>query len=1080
MSILTVYKASAGSGKTFQLTSEYLKIIFRNPDDFKYILAVTFTHKATAEMKGRILRELHNLSLCNETQMSKILCHDLSITSNELYKKASIILKKILQHYSQFHISTIDSFFQGIISSFARDLGLQANFAVELNSSKVLNAVVDSLLLNLEKDPLLARWLIDFAEEKVIQGESWELKEEIQSLGQELFKEEYAFEQLRYNSGNRKEVIAHFRHDIMRRKKEKEGMLREIVKKIKSELAAAGLKVEDFSYGWSGVMGYLHKLPENPAKPAGARAIEASLSSEKWANKSSVNREIIIQLAGRLLINLLNEAIELSNEYFTLELLNSNIYSLGILSDLQASISAYAQEHNVFLLDQSPWLINRLMDSNDAPFIYEKAGNQFQYFMIDEFQDTSSLQWKNFLPLILNSLSQEKPCMLVGDVKQSIYRWRNSSWKTLASMKDEENAIKVLPLDTNWRSRPLLIRFNNSLFTLASHRLQELFDKNYKNSGSDLNPFSNLIPTAYDGLKQNILNKPDDNSGYAAIRFIDKKNQSDQEEEESEGNSSDQALIETRKFIDKLLSSNYSLKDIAILVRNKKEGTKIAEYLVNQKSSSNLVYRVISNDALYLEKSSAVKILVAVIQWIVDDKDECNNLFLASEFDSKRLINTADQEFPSYYKGDDLFPFLPAALVMARERLSILSLFDLVEHIIFLLKLTEEQGQYPYLQAFIDVVHDFCTTESAGIPAFLDWWQENSVLFTINGPEEQDAIRIVTIHKAKGLEFRAVIIPFCKWEIDHKPPHMPILWCDTSNTEFSELGLVPIRYKNDVGNSIFADRYYDEKIQTFVDNLNLLYVAFTRAKDCLYAICELTEKSNKIGNLIHNVFYDAKGSELIKKLGMLGIDSFVQNSSVQTGLIEFGSVPLITKTDTIEPDSDLIKKISLPGNRIHVRAHAEEFFLPLLDPEREGKINRGLIIHEALSGIRTAADINSSLKILFSKGLINLEELNELESEISEMIKDPIVNSWFTSEWIIMRETGILEKGVGIQRPDRIMISGKKVIVVDYKTGETENRKYRYQLGSYLSALRKMGFSDVKGYLWYLRLKKVEEVMETQ
>ena len=814
MSILTVFKASAGSGKTFQITTEYLKIIFKNPDDFRYILAVTFTHKATAEMKARILRELHDLSLHKETRISHILCSELGLSKDLLYSQASILLKKILHHYSHFHISTIDSFFQGIIGSFARDLGLQANFAVELSSDKVLNAVVDSLLLNLEKNPMLAKWLIDFAEEKVMRGESWELKNEIQALGRELFREEYAFEQLNSASDKRKELISRVRHDIIREKKAKENRLSEIGKEVRNEISNVGLRVEDFSFGWNGVMGHLHKLIENPLKTFGSRVIEASQLTEKWANKNSENRDLIIQLADSFLKNRLLEAIHLYKEHFTLELFLSNIYTLGILSDLQANISAYARDHNLFLLDQSPWLINRLMDSNDAPFIYEKAGTQFQYFMIDEFQDTSILQWTNFLPLIQNSLSQEKPSMIVGDVKQSIYRWRNSSWKTLANLKDKANEINVLPLTTNWRSRPILIRFNNTLFTLAARKLQQLFDENYIYSSAHPSPLSNLILSAYDGLKQEIPSHTDDKSGYAGICFIEKNQAPESGEEEPEETSSDKALIETRQFIDKLLDANYRMKDIAILVRNKKEGTLVAEFLVNRKSKNNQYYRLISNDSLYLEKSSAVKIIVAVIKWLVDDKDECNNLFLVSEFANKQEPDNPDSGFPMYYKGDDIDPYLPLQLVNAKERLALLPLFDLVEHIIYVFRLTEEHGQYPYLQAFIDVVHDYCSAESGGIPAFLDWWKENSALFTIHAPEEQDAIRIMTIHKAKGLEFKAVILPFCRWDLDHKHPHMPILWCDTGNTPYSELGLVPIRYKKELADSIFAYQYYNEKIQT--------------------------------------------------------------------------------------------------------------------------------------------------------------------------------------------------------------------------------------------------------------------------
>lgn len=1065
MALLTVYKASAGSGKTFRLTLEYLKLIIGEPDAFRHILAVTFTHKATAEMKNRIISELHKLAGRKETETCRLICKELSVTREYVFDRAELLLKAILHNYSQFHISTIDSFFHTLITSFARDFGLQGNFTIELNNSKVLNAVVDEIMMELADHPRLARWLVDFADEKLSQGKSWELRDEIRRLGAELFREDYGFDKLTLSPDEQKNVIGEAISQIAKTKASIQLRLTETGKEAASVIERNGLELSDFNYGSRGVMGYLVSLEQSPLKSPYKKALEAVDNPGAWPGSKSAKVSLVTGLVEATLNTSLKEALKKQAEWHTADQVGRNLYALGILANLKEKIISHTQEKNLFLLDQSPWLINRLIDNNDTPFIYERTGNHFHHFMIDEFQDTSVLQWHNFRPLIHNSLSQDYPCMLVGDVKQSIYRWRNSNWKTLADIEHGSEPAEIENLGTNYRSRPILIRFNNSMFTLAPHTLQEWFNQEF--GSTEANPYPDLIIQAYSGATQQIPAGNAENSGYAGFAFVSENNTQGENLLQMEEDKDFPYLKEMKAFIDQLLLNNYRQKDIAILVRKKDEGTRVAEFLLQSGS-----YRVISNDSLLVRNSLSVKLLISLFTWLFDEGDSLNNLFLIEELtDHTRKSENTPADSNVYVAGDHPDPWLPEELTAAREKLENLTIYDLAEYLITLLNLHRKPGQYPYLQAFLDIVHDYCTGNATTLASFLEWWKENGDSFTINAPEEQDAIRIITIHKAKGLQYRAVIIPFCNWDLDHAK-NQPVLWCDTQNTPYQYLGPVPVRYNSRMAESQFSPEYYREKIQVYVDNLNLLYVAFTRAMDCLYAICPADEsKARKVSHLIRTVF-DREDSELMADPGL----SF-RTAERMDGRISFGRIPVLEKKEIPPVQPEYVKTSIFPAERIKIRAHSEEYFLPITDPARETRINQGKILHDILAGVTVLEDISPALQKLIHEGKISQKEKELYHKKILDMTSDPRVAAWFDPAWQVIREIAYVEKGKNTEIPDRVMISGSMAVVVDYKSGENKTEGHHLQVRKYMSAMDRMGYTDVKGFIWYLRLSEIDEVV---
>jgi ATP-dependent helicase/nuclease subunit A len=1063
---LKVIRASAGSGKTFTLAGEYLRLLFTGNDYFRHILAVTFTNKATNEMKSRIIDELDLLAGNRESKQMQPLMASTGLSEVQLRLKASLILKKLLHRYSDFSVSTIDSFFQRIIRSFTRELGLQGTYSIELDTETLLTAVIDRLLIEAGNDKSLLNWLGDYAESLIERGENWNLRKSMRSLGKEIFREE--FKSLSYLAssqyGNR-EFIRDFRKELNSSFQLIEKGYRNFGIQARSILETSGFSVDDFSRKSSGPAGFLVKLAAGEFRAPTDTAIQAASNAEKWFTRTSPDAAAIRALAESELMPLMKQVVDYyethSRRYFTLEVVLKNMFTLGILSDLSRLAYQWCNENNAFLLPEAPLFLQKIIDGNDTPFIYEKAGYWYHHFMIDEFQDTSLLQWLNFKPLISNSLSLGYDNLVVGDVKQSIYRWRNSNWTILSTGVEREfpgGVIHNQSLDYNWRSSKNIIDFNNLFFSEAARLLElELLNSIENEDFSGLSFGESPIGQIYTDIlqKQGNNNYPD---GKIQIGFV---------EGDAENSFYDKVNEQLVDLLGNLLDDGYRPADIAIITRKNKEAKQLADLLLNYEydnPDSGRCFKVISDEALRLGSSSVVVFLTSLLQYILDPNDRISAYYILSFYLNHYGANNKAEKWimPSNdpeVRNKDIARLLPPSFMDLLESAGALSLSEIVERLNSIFSLSGFTGEQVYLDAFRDLVQEYGQKNAADPGKFLEFWDETGKERSISAPAGQDAIRILTVHKAKGLEFNLVIIPYCDWDLN--PMHNSILWCQSSEPPFDRLDRMPVYYSSRLKKTLFAGDYYREYLNQYIDNLNLLYVAFTRACNGLYVFCK-TGKDEQLKNV----------SDLTSKVLKKGL--LIQQDRV----FRYGSLGGAgTPSETVQAEKFNPGNVSveMASKRIQVAYQGKLYIDPAVNqPKRP--VNEGKIMHEVFMGIRTTADIIPAVTSLFMHGRINEEEKDNYIRHITLLLNDKQVLSWFNGEWKIFTEAEIiLPEGVS-KRPDRIMSRYDQTVIIDYKFGEKEDTAHKTQVLQYTDLLRKMGYPNVRGYLWYALLGRIVEV----
>ena len=799
--MIEVLKASAGAGKTHRLTGEYMELLFSKPFAYKHILAVTFTNKATDEMKQRILEQLHLLS--RPGVKSDYLERIMEFTGKDevwVRAKAKEILVSILHDYTSFRVSTIDKFFQLVMRSFARELGKMATYSVEMDKDSVLMRAVDKMFVQLDEpqNQKLLEWLIDYSLEAVDKGSSWNVKGEILKLGNQIFSEEF---KLAKEKGEKNfedvtiDEVAALKNSL---KAVADGFADELVGLAKEGIkcmADNNLSAEGFKGGSRSPFKYFEKVEKmtrgkGAVEPPAATFMALFDDKGKWFTGKKCPAEIeavypeLNEIIGKI-IALFEKGYR---SYVTAQVLLSNVNVLGILNDIYAKVLEYCREKNIILLSESTELLGKIIDGSDTPFVYEKIGAKLDHFMLDEFQDTSSLQWRNFYPLLKNSLAEGHRNLVVGDVKQSIYRWRGSDWKILKEdiysqfRKDE---LKGENLKFNYRSTVNIIEFNNKFFDYCAKQAQGLVEK----GGKD-------VVEVYSELEQKVPESRLEKKGYVEVDFIDGEVEDFQEA----------ALGMLPVKVAALVEGGYAQKDIAVLVRTGKEGNLVAEKLLESG------YDVISSDSLYVVSSLAVQKVVNVLREIDNPQS-----------DALRIMR--------------MFQSIPSM-----EQISHYSLYQLSEAIVRESLSEEEKGDVAYLQAFLDLVLEFTNSKGTNIGQFLKWWDESGVKCTISAPEDMDAIRVMTIHKSKGLGFNVVIVPFLNENLDHKQLQYPTLWSTYEGMP------VPVKYGKGLLESSFEGEYKKERLAACIDALNTVYVAFTRAKEEM-VIFAPEAKLNKSGEI---------------------------------------------------------------------------------------------------------------------------------------------------------------------------------------------------------------------------------------
>lgn len=1086
MSQLKIYKASAGSGKTFTLTREFLFLLFENPTNYKNTLAVTFTNKATGEMKSRILEKLFQISTNQTNDYVNELKKEFSLTEVEVRKRSKVLLSYLLHDFSSFSVSTIDSFFQKIIRSFAREAGLESGFKIELNTAKILTKAIDHLLMKIDlpENKYLKNWLVQFAEQKLNQGKSWNLSNDLNKLGSEIFNELFQLESRDILSNlSDKDWMQSYLKDIQTIIHDFENLVRQWGKEGSEAIIKAGLNYEDFTGKSRSPLKYFEKLKNIENIEVNTAVSKILDLPEKWIRKDNppfTNEQI--QQTFPLLNLLLKKAIAFIDENFelynTANVIFQNYYALGIIADIANEVQHICREENIFLIADSSHFLNRIIDQNETPFIYEKIGTRFLNFMIDEFQDTSKLQWLNFRPLVDNSLANNEKSLIVGDVKQSIYRWRNSDWNLLdhkISNDFKVHGSEEKSLDTNWRSNANIIRFNNSVFTSGAQLLQNEYNADVNEASNDktfADSIKSKITNAYKDVFQHIpvskLNA--DSKGYIQSKFYDSTQEVDYEE---------WVLLDMVINIEKMILNGYSYSDICILVRKKGEGETIANALLSGKYSNNgKTIPVVSNESLFLSGSSAINFLIAQIKYLQNPN---NSILKADIILNKKLLESNHSEneieIGKHLEFSAKEGFVKQDIDWINELLTKKQkpLLELVEYLANKLPSIIKEEQGIFIQAFINCTNQFIKDHYPDISAFIDWWEEKGKTEAISVPDDQNAIKIMTVHKSKGLEFEGVFIPFCNWKLDAEI-NSNTIWCQPTLSPFNKIRLLPVTYTSRLKNTIFKQEYFEEKLYQYVDSINMLYVAFTRSCDALYTYGPAPSKSKNeslksVSDLLYYSFTNPVYLEENESMFHLRNYWNEENNTLEIGELQPRKNEN-KRQDIISETLTPFENSIIENQSIAIKTDSEDFFSKDIE---KSKVNYGKIMHEAFEYIKSEDDIENALAKMEFEGKITLKDKISIHKKISELINKKQTSRWFNKKNKIKTESSILTKN-GTYRPDRIVFLDEEINIIDYKFGETEDPKYEKQILKYIKQVKEMEDTVVKGFIWYVTLNKIVNI----
>lgn len=1056
-----ILNASAGSGKTYRLAYNYVRDVIWQPMLYRHILAVTFTNKATEEMKSRILKEIHLIADNRQSDYMAQLMGELSLSEQEIRSRARKVQSAILHDYSHFTVLTIDKFFQRILHAFLQELGIDLNYSVELESAPVLSRSVDALIERIAENPELKEWLEAFARERIEEHEGWDLRRDILKLGGELFKE-----------GNRealgkarsKEELEQLVQRASAEMGRTQGQYRAIGRQGVELIAAHGVQIEEFSYGRAGGVSLLYQAAAGEISEPKVRARKCAASIEGWMPKSRAKEHLpLLGELQRLMAELCACYDEHIAQWNTTRLLREHFRTFALMADLYEEVQRLWREENSLLLSETKNILSTLIDQNKSPFIYEKVGNRYDRFFIDEFQDTSEREWLNFLPLLEEALAHKSqlshddseepghPVLLVGDVKQSIYRWRGGDWRILG-----EKAPKALPeadvepMQENYRSLRNIVAFNNAIIervvAAADSRLEERLEQGGL-SDTLRRELSGTLKRAYEGHRQR-ARKRSSLEGYIAVESYEKE----------------PPLVER---VCELLDRGFRPSEIMILGRSRSDGARAARTLLDFKRTNREArYRfdVMTQDALRIDASPLCHFIIALLQLTVDPEDTIRRAIC-----NRHLHLPFDEPL-----SEELLQRLRSWRLLSPEE----AFARIVEHF----KLNDQVEQIAYLQALHEQIIHFSAGRVVDIPLFLEWWEENGAKRSLTIGESVDTIEITTIHSAKGLEKRVIILPYCAWSLEPKSTgEIPnIIWAKASG-ELAEAGRVPVKYRSEMASSHFSEAYYRELVYSYVDNVNLLYVALTRAVEQLHIF--IPKARAGIGELLWQGISHTEDACQIEDL----VGSY--SATEQSEAYRFGTPSGPEPAKSGEP-YDEVEHLTLSCYPSAPPATEQKYphskFL-----EHGGEVefsprNFGILMHRLFAEATDRKALFRALERMREEALLSPADAEELTRRVEQALSNPQVATWYDTPWDhLLNERDIIrpklsEAGVDVKRPDRVMIKGEDAVVVDYKFGAAEAAENRRQMAEYMQLLRRMGYKNIEGWLWYVRQGKVEPVSFAQ
>ncbi|MBC8321563.1 MAG: UvrD-helicase domain-containing protein [Bacteroidetes bacterium] len=1030
---LIVYKSSAGSGKTTTLVNEYLKIALKQPESFRHILAITFTNKAANEMKSRVIETLKNLSDASKEPDQKLsnLISAINVDMVTLRNRAQKLLSLILHNYDEFAISTIDSFIHRVIRTFATDVQLPQNFEVVIDDEDIIPDIIQLLYDKIGNNKELTKVIINFVLAQADEEKGYDPTFKLIAFIKHHMSED-GFQHIsklnNLNIGELGDIIIRLRNKIEIEKSQ-------IIKFAGSAIElceANNLEIKDFYQGNNGILGYFVKLqkfnvPDEKLFPG--KRVQETIEEEKWfSSKTTPAIQQSISAIKPNLSDYYQKVLKLIGSYFFHRLIYSKIYSLALVHEIRNLFAEFTEQTGKVHISEFNKKISNEIAGQPVPFIYERLGRKYRYFLIDEFQDTSVLQWHNLLPLIEESLSYGNFNMLVGDAKQAIYRFRNGEVELFSNLPDlydndgsqlsltRQNLLhreyEEVILSTNWRSYSEIIKFNNDFFKTV------------------VEPLSERTKLIYQELKQNIPEKSKA-GGLVSLNFVAEDDAEIYEQEK---------LSNINDFVVKLRNIGFKEKDICILCRTKKSAISIAGFLLEKR------YNVVSSESLLLTNSPKVRLIIAFFKLLNYPNDE----LAIAEFVENHIVispdaGSFDDEFRSIRNNskpgiNKIFDHFK--IVAKPNELHALSTYEIAE---FVFKNIIKQNT---ADVFIQFLLDFILETNLPLDKFISRWEDKKEKLFISMPEDINAIRIMTIHKAKGLDFPAVIVDAANIK---NPNTKNEYWEDLQHTGFEDLkvGLFPLT-KNI--QHINKGHIYDEEVaKTELDFLNLIYVAFTRPIKALFAIGQIKSRNpkDKFSDYMMN-YLVAKGlwqdNKLAYNFGELSFEEFDDKKSPHE----------IIKLNTFISSKwqDLIS-VALSEDI------SQEVFTGISSK------SYGKLIHKILAEIKTADDITSTINTLISFGLFNINDIKIIETTITDVVTHPDLKKYYEKELIIKNETELLLNNGEIVRPDRVVINKQLFTIIDYKTGEEKDEDY-HQLRKYSEAFSALGYKTIESKIVYI------------
>lgn len=1049
----TIYKASAGSGKTYTLAQSWLTLALAQPTAYRHILSITFTRKATAEIKDRLLRFLFALAYSPDKQaaLRAHLCAHVPCTDEALTQRARQLLSHLLQDYGRLSVHTIDGFFQRIIGAFVAELRLPRVQTLELDTERAARFMTDEVLRQLGHEPHLTRWVVQYAREQLAAGKAWQPDTQLQQLAAQLLSDKHLpFLLSLALSPQQLEALQDRCQQLLEAQHRALALL---VQQANATLLAHDLHYDDFYKKYAlNPLKALSKQLDNRQRlvffEPNAHFVQALAGDKPWYAKTAPKTKALAidtAMASGLHATLqalytqgadpTSEARQLA---ITAWLVQQSLFRLGLYDYLKLSLDAYKAREGRVQLGEAGQLIARLHAQGQVPFLYEKLGERYTHLFLDEFQDTSTLQWQNLLPLLENALAGGGHALLVGDVKQSIYRFRGGN-STLLREQAVADLAPFAPqertLAHNYRSLPLVVAFNNTICqTIPTLPYSDKLDAaTLRDMLTQVYADALQLPSAPAG-------------GYVQAEVVPYGAKAKE--------------LMTQDILDRVtariatvVANGYAREDIALLVNTNAEGATLTAHLMAQGIP---VYTAVG---LTLASGQQVHVLIQLLRWLADPEDRLSLYGAAAALSQLR-----GQPLPQTAAPQTLLALLHPDMPQQQQSLRQLPLYAQVCHTLRLLQLSPAGSpQDAYLSTLLDLVH---TRAAAGdsLADFLRFYDEEGHKRAIALPPQPGAVQVLTIHKAKGLEFPVVILPFADWSLARNDSW---LWAE-GQPPFADVPYLPLPTKPQMAESHFAEAYASEQAEALLDKVNSLYVAITRAAEQLHLFIPYLEKDKEDD--------EDKGLRTAGQLLFLALQQHRPQPAPHT----------LSLADYRQPDGYTWvvgnpARIAAPHTEpptAHAQPLQPQAYVPWQQVLRlrnrsplGGRVAdaqaRGELLHLLLARVRHASDLPQVLAKARHEGLIGADAADALAQQLHGLLNLPQVAPYFSEAWDTLRELDLLDANGDLHRPDRVCLQGQRAVVLDYKTGQP-NPHHAQQVQRYLQALSQMPLEATEGWLLYL------------